>query len=265
MKRHMMNKIVFIGAGNVASHLVPALHAKGYDICQIFSRTEQSARMLAETVGAAYTTDTARIDNTADIYIYSVSDSALPSLATRIDAPNALHLHTSGSTGMDVFAGQAQNFGVLYPLQTFSKSKPVNLGEVTFFIEANNDFARAKTHELAHALSDKVQPLDSDGRKRLHLAAVFVCNFTNHMYEIGSELLQEAGIDFNVLLPLIDETTGKIRTLSPYEAQTGPAVRNDRNIAKKHLDLLHGKRSLDEIYRLISNDIYTVHQKNPTC
>ena len=150
---------------------------------------------------------------------------------------------------------------MLYPLQTFSKSKPVCLPETNFFIEGNDDFARGKVRELASALSHHVQELDSTGRRRLHLAAVFACNFTNHLYEIAAELLAEAGIDFSVMLPLIDETTAKIRTLSPYKAQTGPAVRNDRNIIDKHLALLAAKRELATIYRLLTDDIHTIHLK----
>lgn len=256
-----MDRIVCIGAGNVACHLASALHESGYEISQVFSRTEQSARSLAGQVGGSHTTDPAAIDPTADVYLYAVTDSVLPELAARIVAPDALHLHTSGSTGMDVFARRARHYGVLYPLQTFSKSKPVCLPETNFFIEGNDDSARGKVRELASALSHHVQELDSTGRRRLHLAAVFACNFTNHLYEIAAELLAEAGIDFSVMLPLIDETTTKIKTLSPYEAQTGPAVRNDRNIIDKHLALLAAKRELATIYRLLTDDIHTIHHK----
>ena len=185
----------------------------------------------------------------------------LPELAARVNAPDALHLHTSGSMGLDVFAGHARHFGVLYPLQTFSKHKAIRFPEINFFIEGNDDFAQRKVREMASALSRHVQELDSAGRKRMHLAAVFACNFTNHLYEIAAELLAEVGIDFRVMLPLIDETTEKIKTLSPYEAQTGPAVRNDRNITDKHLALLAGKRELETIYRLLTDDIHTIHHK----
>ena len=256
-----MDKVIFIGAGNVACHLAPALHEAGYDIVQVFSRTEPSARNLAEQIGARFTTALAAIDPTADVYLYAVTDSALPELAARVNAPDALHLHTSGSMGLDVFAGHARHFGVLYPLQTFSKHKAVRFSEINFFIEGNDDFARRKVREMASALSRHVQELDSAGRKRMHLAAVFACNFTNHLYEIAAELLAEAGIDFRVMLPLIDETTEKIKTLSPYEAQTGPAVRNDRNITDKHLALLADKRELETIYRLLTDDIHAIHQK----
>lgn len=256
-----MDKVIFIGAGNVACHLAPALHEAGYDIVQVFSRTEPSACNLAEQIGARFTTALAAIDPTADVYLYAVTDSALPGLAARVNAPDALHLHTSGSTGLDVFAGHARHFGVLYPLQTFSKHKAIRFPEINFFIEGNDDFARRKVREMASTLSRHVQELDSAGRKRMHLAAVFACNFTNHLYEIAAELLAEAGIDFRVMLPLIDETTEKIKTLSPYEAQTGPAVRNDRNITDKHLALLAGKRELETIYCLLTDDIHAIHQK----
>jgi len=248
-------RIVLIGAGNVATHLAVALNEKGVEICRIFSRTEIAAQFLAEKIGAPCTTHISELCCDADIYLYSVSDSALGDLISKINRPNALHIHTSGSTEMEVFSGFAENYGVLYPLQTFSKHKAVNFAEIPVFIEGNSDFAKNKIYEIAKILTEKLHFMNSADRKKLHLSAVFVCNFVNHLYEIGSELVQEAGVDFEVLLPLINETTEKIRTLSPREAQTGPAVRNDQNIIKKHLKLLKNKRDLAKIYELISKDI----------
>lgn len=255
-----MDTIVFIGAGRVASHLAPALHAQGFHISQVFSRTETSARTLAERVESSYTDDLSALDTTADLYIYSVSDSALPELAAQIHIPEAIHIHTSGSTGMNIYEGLAGHYGVLYPLQTFSKDKTVRFEDVSFFLEGSNEYARNKIYELARTLSPKLFFMDSTGRQKLHLSAVFVCNFVNHMYEIGAELMKDAGADFELLLPLIEETTEKIKTLTPYDAQTGPAVRNDLNIVQKHLALLEGKRTLSDMYQMITEDIYNIHK-----
>ena len=253
-------KIVFIGAGNVANHLAVALYEKGFEICQIFSRTEESAKFLSEKIKAKYTTHLSKIDKTADIYIYSVSDSILPDLIATIQQPAALHIHTSGSTEMAIFEGFAENYGVLYPLQTFSKHKAINFTEIPVFIEGKNKFSNNKIYEIAQSLTKKIHFIDSTGRKKLHLSAVFACNFVNHMYQIGAELVKDAGVEFNILQPLINETAKKIRTLSPYDAQTGPAVRNDQQIIKEHLKLLKGKRQLAKTYELISEDIHSIRR-----
>jgi len=249
-------KLVIIGAGNVATHLAMSLHEKGIEIRQIFSRTEESARALAERVNTGYTTQVSQIVRDADVYLYAVDDSALPDLASQINAPDALHIHTSGSTAMDVFADVAENYGVLYPLQTFSKNKAVRFAEIPVFVEGNNEFAKNKIVEIAQLLTEKLYFMDSDGREKLHLSAVFVCNFVNHLYAVGAELVQDAGVNFDVLQPLIQETAEKIKTLSPRDAQTGPAVRKDKNIIQKQLKLLENKRELAKIYELITKDIY---------
>ena len=254
-------KTVFIGAGNLASHLAVNLYEKGFDICQIFSRTEESATFLAEKVHAGYTTCLSEIDTTAEVYIYSVSDNVLTELASKVNLPKSLHIHTSGSTGIEIFEGFAENYGVLYPLQTFSKHKAVDFAEIPVFVEGKNEFSVNKICETAKILTDKVHFMDSKGRKKLHLSAVFACNFVNHLYEISSELVQNVGVEFDVLQPLIKETYEKTKTLSPYDAQTGPAVRNDQNIIQKHLDLLKDKRDLAKMYELISKDIYKIRDK----
>jgi len=252
-------KIVFIGAGNVANHLAKALSQRGFEICQIFSRTEASAKSLAEKINTAYTTHLNQLQRDADVYLYAVSDSALPELIEAVHLPDALHVHTSGSTSIDVFKN-AEHCGVLYPLQTFSKNKELNFAEIPVFIEAGSETAKDKIYEIARSLTSKLYFMDSEGRRKLHLSAVFACNFVNHLYEIAGELIQETGLDMQVLRPLIEETAEKIKTLSPREAQTGPAARNDRNIMAEHAKLLKDKRQLAALYELISNDIYFVQE-----
>ena len=144
---------------------------------------------------------------------------------------------------------------MLYPLQTFSKDKSVDFSEIPVFIEANNEAALSKTSSLARMLSDNVREVSSQQRKQLHLAAVFACNFTNHLYELSSQLTEAAKLPFEVLLPLIRETADKLRTLSPHDAQTGPAIRNDRQVMEEHVKLLEGRSDLQKLYQLLSESI----------
>ena len=248
--------VVLLGAGRVATHLAPALVQAGYTLLQVWSRTEASARALAEPLGIAYTTNLDAVVTNADIYIACVADGALPKVAEAIVrrvgyAP--LFLHTAGSVGMELWQRcGAQHYGILYPLQTFSKERAVNMREVSLFVEASDEKAMARVEALAHSISHRVFRADSKRRARLHIAAVFACNFANAMYDAAHRLLAEDGIPFEVLLPLIDETAAKVHTLTPREAQTGPAVRGDRGVMQRHVDALAGDERLQQIYGAVS-------------
>lgn len=252
-------KIVFIGAGNVATHLATEFYQKGVEIIQVYSRTKKSAKELAEKTNADYTNDLSKIYKEADVYVYSVSDDVLFEVISNIKVADTLHIHTSGSSSLDIFFDSYYNTGVLYPLQTFSKNKKVSFSKIPFFIEGANEEKQEQIRTLASLLSEKIYIADSERRKKLHIAAVFVCNFVNHMYEIGAELIAEAGFSFDVLRPLIEETTEKISILTPYQAQTGPAVRNDRRIIEEHLQALEDKRDLADLYSIINEDIFFTH------
>ena len=254
--------VVLLGAGKVATHLASALVQAGYSLLQVWSRTEASARALAEPLGVAYTNELAAVVADADIYIACVADGALPEVTKEIVARvqcsshSPLFLHTAGSVPMDVWreAG-AIHYGILYPLQTFSKERAVNMREVSLFIEASDEETMVMIEALAHRLSGKVFHADSERRSRLHIAAVFACNFTNAMYSVAHRLLASDGIPFEVLLPLIDETAQKVHTLAPREAQTGPAVRGDMNVMQHHTEALAEDKELQTMYELISNYI----------
>ncbi len=252
-------RVVVLGAGRVATHLAPALVRVGYSLSQVWSRTEESARQVAEPLGVTYTTDLDSVVTDADIYIVSVADKALPEVAERLcQRANrmALFLHTAGSIGIEVWQHCCvEHYGILYPLQTFSKERVVDMREVSLFVEASSEETLALTEALARSLSDKVFCADSRRRAQLHIAAVFACNFANAMYDAAYRLLAEEGIPFEVLLPLIDETAAKVHTLAPQEAQTGPAVRGDREVMQRHLEALAGDEQLREIYSLISDYI----------
>ena len=271
-------KIVLIGAGNLATHLGKALHAAGHDMVQVFSRTMQSAETLASLLDAEPLTDIAQVRDDADVYILSVKDSALVQLVAQLcrheadglgedGAVNALRkakkgehervfLHTAGSMPMSVFKGMAQHYGVLYPMQTFSKQREVDFSIIPCFVEANDEFAQKQIEGLAREISGRVYQLSSEDRKYLHLSAVFACNFANHCYAISQELLEEHGIPFDVMLPLINETAAKVHEMKPKDAQTGPAVRYDENVIGKQSKLLENHPHFKKVYDSMSKSIH---------
>lgn len=254
--------IVFIGAGNLATNLAKALYQKGFRIVQVYSRTEESARTLANKVEADFTTELTDISNDARLYIVSLKDSAFMELLPQIVSGNSesLFVHTAGSIPMSVWEGYAKRYGVFYPMQTFSKQKDVDFSEIPFFIESGTSEDTKLLKAIAATLSDRVYEANSEQRKSLHLSAVFICNFTNHMYALAAELLEKYNLPFDVMLPLIDETARKVHELNPLEAQTGPAVRYDEIVINNHLLMLGDTPALQEIYKLISKSIHEHHQ-----
>lgn len=277
-------KIVLIGAGNLATHLGKALHAAGHDMLQVFSRTMQAAETLASLLDAEPLTDIAQVRDDADVYIFSVKDSALVQLVAQLcrheadglgedGAVNALRkakkgelervfLHTAGSMPMSVFKGMAQHYGVLYPMQTFSKQREVDFSIIPCFVEANDEFAQKQIEGLAREISGRVYQLSSEDRKYLHLSAVFACNFANHCYAISQELLEEHGIPFDVMLPLINETAAKVHEMKPKDAQTGPAVRYDENVIDKQSKLLENHPHFKKVYDSMSKSIHGLNAEN---
>ncbi|HJH65557.1 MAG TPA: DUF2520 domain-containing protein [Bacteroides mediterraneensis] len=259
----MMNtkkkSIVCIGAGNVATHISKALQQKGFRLQQVYSRTENSARTLADILGCKWTNQLAQVYEQADVYIVSVKDAVLETVIDQLAHcnPDALYLHTAGSMPMEVWEGKQKNYGVAYPMQTFSKQREVRIEEVPFFIEANSTENLSQLREIAESLSPKVYEATSAQRKYLHIAAVFACNFSNHMYAICEHLLTTHQLPFETMLPLIDETARKVHKLPPVEAQTGPARRYDENVIHRHLDMLKEEEpQLAKIYQLLSQHIH---------
>lgn len=247
--------IVIIGSGNVATHLGRALAAEE-NVVQVYSRTIGNARLLADRVGCSATDSVADIVPDADVYVFSVKDDVLPALAGSIRStnPDAVFLHTAGSVPMEVFKGNAERYGVLYPMQTFSKDREVCFREVPCFVEANDPATLQLALDLACRVSDNVRELSLEKRKTLHLAAVFACNFPNHCYHLAERILSDAGIDFSVMLPLIDCTAQKVHSTEPRLAQTGPAVRNDQTIINRHLSLIDDDM-MRQIYTLMTQSI----------
>lgn len=251
--------IVFIGAGKLATSLALALYQQSHQILQVYSRTLESATKLASKIQSKATNDLSKIMN-ADLYIFSVKDSALSDILAKIPSNNGFWIHTAGSLSIDIFKEYTSRYGVLYPLQTFSENRTVTFSEVPIFVEANTPDNENILIEISKGISNKVYKLSSKKRKYLHLTGVFACNFVNQMYAISEDILKQQDIPFEVLLPLIDETAAKVHSLAPKDAQTGPAIRFDENIINKHISLIENPK-LKEIYQLISEYI---HETNNT-
>ena len=248
-------KIVFIGAGNLATRLSLAMQRVGMQIGQVYSHTEASARQLATRLGCPWTNDLSALQEDGDLYVFSLKDTVLSDVISKDKPNNGMWVHTAGSMSMSVFEGYAQRFGVLYPLQTFSKGRNVNFDVIPIFLEANTDKNADYLKNIASALSENVRFMSSEKRRSLHLAAVFACNFTNHIYTLSYKLLENESIPADVLLPLIDETVSKIHSMPPAAAQTGPAIRYDENVINKHLAMLDDP-DMQAIYRLLSQSIH---------
>jgi len=255
-------KVVLIGSGSVATHLGLALQSKGITISQVYSRNVINAETLAEKLNTSFITDISEIYKEADVYFYALTDTAFKSLLRKIEIPAGIHVHTAGCIPMNEFEGFTSNYGVFYPLQTFSKSKPVDFSQIPICIEASNMVVQQKLLEIASLITNRTYLINSEQRKRLHLAAVFACNFTNYMYDVASVILEDSGLLFDMIQPLITETANKTKTMIPFDAQTGPAVRLDENTIEKHLSMLNKRPELKKIYKLLTKSIYKRHKKH---
>jgi predicted short-subunit dehydrogenase-like oxidoreductase (DUF2520 family) len=256
----MDKKVAIIGAGNLATRVSLELQNNGINIVQVYSRTVTSALTLARMLGCNYVTKPEKITPEADIYIISVSDMAMAGLLENVNFNNKLVAHTAGSIPMDALKKFSKNYGVFYPLQTFSKYRDVNFSKIPFCIEGNSKQNEQILVELASTISKDVRLINSEQRKQLHLAAVFACNFVNHMYAIAGELVQDKDIPFDILRPLINETASKIKNMPPRAAQTGPALRMDKNIIQEHINMLGKKSRLGKLYTQISENIFEFHK-----
>ncbi len=246
-----MIKVVIIGSGNVAQHLILAFQkATGIELVQAFARNKNNLSNLIDE--DKITSDYNHLKE-ADLYIISVSDDALNNVSHLLPFNNKLVAHTSGSVAIDEL-GNTNRKAVFYPLQTLSKKKEINFKEVPLCIEAQNEADLKLLTEVAKSISNKVFEVNSEQRKSLHVAAVFVSNFVNHLYKIGSDICTEHNVPFEILKPLILETAKKVQVLSPNDAQTGPAKRKDTTTINKHLAILTNENQ-QEIYKILTKSI----------
>lgn len=246
-----MIRLSIIGSGNVAQHLIQAFgKSTEIELVQVFARNLETVAHLMAT--AKITSELSQLQ-TVDVTIIAVSDDAIAEVSKHIPFENQLVVHTSGSLSMEALDPKNRK-GVFYPLQTFSKSKEVDFKVIPICLEAQNDNDFKTLEILAKTISNSVTTITSEQRKALHVAAVFVSNFTNHLYQIGNEICVENNIPFDILKPLIQETANKILSLSPIDAQTGPAKRNDTQTINTHLNFLSDDNQ-KEIYKILTKSI----------
>lgn len=249
--------IVLIGAGNMATVLGKALLQAGLQISQVFNRTLSSAEALAKELSCPYTDQLDQLYREADLYLLCVSDQAIEHLSSQLSfLDKKLIAHTSGATPGSIFEGYFRRYGVFYPLQSLSKTQPIELSNVPLCVDARDETDLARLESLAQQLSQGVYRIDDQQRSLLHVAAVFANNFSNHLYDLMDQWLSDEEIPFDLLRPLILGGAQKVQSLSPLEAQTGPAIRADLNTIKRHLEILKERRpELVELYKILTDSI----------
>jgi predicted short-subunit dehydrogenase-like oxidoreductase (DUF2520 family) len=255
---HSRPTVTFIGAGNLAWHLAPALDNAGYSVSEVFSRDRKNAEALVKKLYQGEVSDSLDFsESSSSLFVICVSDDSIQEVVQEIVLPeDAMLVHTSGSQPLNVLAYAATSrIGVFYPLQTFTKLKTINFAEVPLFIESESDEVKEVLVKMAKAITRKVQVIDSQKRMALHVAAVFASNFTNHMLTISKKIMDASELPYDWLKPLVAETITKSLEIGPENAQTGPAVRGDLEILDKHMALLQEDEQLAEIYRVVSQHI----------
>ncbi|HNW71094.1 MAG TPA: DUF2520 domain-containing protein [Bacteroidales bacterium] len=258
----IINDIVIIGAGNVATNMAAAFRNSGKNIRCVFSRNAEKARSLASLVDAPYTNKIAQLPRKADLFLIAVKDNAIDEVADQLSDVSGIVVHTSGSVGISVFENKLQDYGILYPLMHLSKEILMDFEQIPLCIEANTPLNYDALYEFACAISHSVYPVTSAERKILHLSAVFASNFTNLNYIISEDILKKNNLSFNMLRPIIVETATKILRNSPSELQTGPAVREDQQVLGEHENMLNDFPQYQKIYTLLSELIIQKKKNN---
>lgn len=246
-----MITMVILGGGNVAQHIAKAFATSTeVQVVQMYNRKGVSFQSIPVTQNLSDLVE-------ADIYLLAVSDDAIEDIAHQIPHTQPLVVHTSGSVSIEALSSHKRR-GVMYPLQTFSKDRSLDYSTIPWCLEANNDSDYQLLEYITKSISTSFYSIDSEKRKKLHLAAVFVCNFVNHLYQMGYEITEENDIPFDILQPLIQETAAKVTQGTPRDMQTGPAKRNDQKTMQKHLEML-ALPEKKEIYQILSNAIAQTH------
>lgn len=252
-------KVVIIGSGNVATVLGKIIQNAGHDIIQVLSRNEHNAKILAGVFNCAYGNYISTPYKEADIYLFAITDNALHHLDQHLQLENKLVVHTAGSVSKDVLNSISDRYGVIYPLQSLNKTSD-ELPEVPLLIDGSSSEILTYLQNFAGTLSNEVFVVNDEDRLRFHIAAVFVNNFTNHLYAMADDFCSQENIDFIKLFPLIDETTKRVKKHPPKEIQTGPAIRQDLYTLGKHLKMLSADPDLKYIYLKLSESILKLHQ-----
>jgi predicted short-subunit dehydrogenase-like oxidoreductase (DUF2520 family) len=246
-----------IGSGNMATQLGNALAKKGFNIRQVYSYTLENAEKLADQLNAYATNNLADIQTSADLYIIAVKDAVLHQVIEHLPQVKGIVTHTAGSMSMDLLL-RFDKHGIIYPFQTFTKEREVDFSVIPILLETSEEEVYNDLKVFAKKISQTVIACDSNQRRQIHLAAVFACNFANHMYAIADGILQKNNISFDVIKPLIKETAEKVQEVAAENAQTGPAIRGDQNVIDKHLKLLSDDAELSALYRKLTNRIQRI-------
>jgi len=249
--------IIILGAGKVATHIGQALLSKGCNIQQVYNRTETKGIVLASALNSIYINDIKYLRTDADIYILALRDDVLMDLITTMPLVSGIVCHTSGKTPMSIFERFA-NHGVFYPFQTFSENKAVDFTTIPIMIEANTEDNLAYLRQLAAQLTTKVLMVNSHDRLKYHLAAIYINNFSNHLYMLAFRYVQKNNLDTALLHPLMLETAEKAIAISPAKAQTGPAQRSDMDTIARHLQLLQDDEQMHRIYQILTESIMQI-------
>ncbi len=260
LQQASIKTIVIIGTGNLASQLAPALAQKGFTIRALYGRTASSVNKLAALVNTTGVTELDLIPNQADAYLFCLSDDAIPGIAMKLSHCKGIFIHTAGSLNINIFKKLSDHAAVLYPLQTINANKKSNFSNLPFCIEASSVQVLKTIHELASCLSSTVIELTSEERLKIHLSAVFVSNFSNHMYTLASEYLQQNNLSFELLHPLLLETANRAIEIGPKASQTGPARRCDKKTIRKHIKCLAEYPQMQKIYEEVTTSIQTEYK-----
>jgi predicted short-subunit dehydrogenase-like oxidoreductase (DUF2520 family) len=251
-----------IGAGKLATNLAFTLKKKGFTILQVYNRSREAGMKLADMVSSSYIDDLRELSGKADLYSLAVSDAALNEVSARIRLKDQLVIHFSGTAEMGLLKDSSANYGVLYPPQTFTLQESAGFLNIPLCIEANNSESEKNLADFAAILSDKIFRVSSGQRRTIHLSAIFAGNFTNFMYSIAEDLLAGNNLPMTLLEPIIEKTKANAWRNNIFGLQTGPAIREDLEMIKTHLELLSGKPEFREIYRLISESIINYKLQN---
>lgn len=253
-------KIVIIGTGNVAQVLGKMLLAANHTILQVFGRSPQALRKCAALLTAAPVADLSQINKEAEVCIIATSDSAIPLIAAQLHLPNSIVVHTSGGVSISTLHHYNRH-GVLYPLQSLRKELPY-IPQVPLFVDGNTDEVKAAISALAQTISDEVHFANDEDRLKLHVAAVFCSNFTNHLFAMANHFCNSEQLSFNYLMPLMEETARRMQFDAPANLQTGPAVRRDEITIQRHLQVLQSYPLLAELYKMLTQSIQQWHSND---
>lgn len=252
-----MLQVILIGTGNISRFLFDVfISDPAVELVQVVGRNEKALEHFRASAPVSSNLEKLK---EADVYIIAINDNAIEEVSHRLKIKQGIVVHTAGSISIEVLPKHLRR-GVLYPLQTLSGIIPEKMREIPICVEALDKEDYEVLHQLALCISDRVERIDSEQRKQLHLAAVFANNFSNHMYYLASEICKDHEVPFDLLRPLIRESCNKIMNFSPYEAQTGPARRGDRSTLEEHLSMLKNKK-LQEVYTTLSESIQETYGK----